>query len=44
MEDYYSVQKIAVLQRKKEMSSADVFVAAWVLALCVRLSLLVKRN
>ena len=39
---FYLVQKIAVMQRKKDLSSDDVFVAAWLYALS--LMLLVIRN
>ena len=39
---FYLVQKIAVMQRKKDLSSVDVFIAAWFFALSLRL--LVIRN
>ena len=41
---FYSVETIAVLQRKKELSSVDVFAAAWFLALYVNLKVKVIRN
>ena len=39
---FYLVQKIAVMQRKKNLSSVDVFVAAWFLALGLRLLVIRK--